>query len=133
MIKNGSDTLLNAGSGTLPDVSSAFLNWFQPMIFLKIVKTILNFELVETATAIEFRGVWQPLSTHAVNYKPEGQRHWKWFQVHTDTAIDLSPDEVITYQGNQYRIKGNMNYDEYGYIKYELIEDFTGSGPTVIS
>ena len=61
--------------------------------------------------------------------KPEGQRAWKWFSVHADPSLSLTPDEVITYQSTQYRVKGKTDYTGYGYIYYELIEDYTGSGP----
>jgi hypothetical protein len=131
MIKNGSNILLNQNAGTLPDVSSAMHGWFKKMTFYRVTKTIIDFELVENSEAFDFLGVWQPLSARQIAYKPEGQRAWKWFQVHAEPSLALIPDEVISYQGTQYRVKGVSNYDEYGYTKYDLIEDFTGSGPTV--
>ena len=123
--------MLNQNSGNLPDVSGALQNWFQAMTFYRVTKTIVNYELVETSVGFSFRGVWQPLSPRQISFKPEGQRAWKWFQVHAEPSLVLIPDEVITYQGVQFRVKGTTNYDEYGYVKYDLIEDFTGSGPEV--
>lgn len=129
MIQNGSDKLLGQNSGTVPDMSDVLTNWFQPMVFTKIVKEVINFQNVETPTEVDFQGVWQPLSAQKLMMKPEGQRKWSWFQVHAYTNLQLEPDEVITYLGIQYRVMARYNYDLYGYLEYHLILDYTGSGP----
>jgi hypothetical protein len=121
-IKNGKNTLLNQSSGTLPDVSGAMKNWFQTMTFTTIVKEIVNFEVVETKTDIIFEGVIQPFSKQDLQMKPEGQRAWKWYTLHTTTALELDPDEEIEYLGVTYRIKAKGIYRAYGYYEYELVE-----------
>lgn len=131
MIKNAASILLDQACGNLPDVSGALQGWFQKMTFYRVTKTITNFEVVEDSVPFSFQGVWQPLSARQISFKPEGQRAWKWFQVHAEPSLLLNPDEVIVYQGTQFRVKGTSNYDEYGYVKYDLIEDFIGAGPTV--
>jgi len=128
-IQNGKDKLLGGGFGRVPNVSGAMTSWFQAMTFIQVVKTVVNFKVVESKTEINFMGVWQPASAQSIAMKPEGQRAWKWFTVHAEPTVELGPDEVITYQGTQYRVKSKMDYTEYGYVQYELIEDFTGSGP----
>lgn len=128
-ISNAKDTLLNQNSGTLPNMSDALLDWFQKMTFTRIVKNIVNFQVVETPTNTDFQGVWQPSSPQALLMKSEGQRQWKWFTVHADPSLHLDPDEIITYLGTQYRVMNKLDYTEYAYIEYELIQDYTGSGP----
>lgn len=130
MIQNGKDTPLNQNSGTMPDVSGALLNWFQPMVFTTIVKTVVNFQVVETPTNYNFKGVWQPASAQMLMMKPEGQRAWKWFTVHSDISLQLKPDEVISYLGVQYRVKDVSDYRLDGYMQYGLVEDYEGSGPS---
>lgn len=129
IISNASAILLTQNPGTLPNVGDALLNWFQPMVFTTIVKTIVNFQVVETETNVNFQGVWQPFTAQQLQMKPEGQRAWKWFSVHADPSLSLTTDEVITYQSTQYRVKGKTDYTGYGYIYYELVQDYTGSGP----
>jgi hypothetical protein len=129
IIKNGKDMPLNQNSGTLPDVSGAMLDYFQPMVFAVVVKTVDNFQAVETKSSVNFQGVWQPLSARQLMLKPEGQRAWKWFQVHAEPALILQTDQLITYLGVQYRVMADKDYRLYGYVEYHLVEDFTGSGP----
>ena len=128
-IVNAKDRPLSQSTGTMPDVSGALRNWFQPMTFTTIVKTVEGFQNVETPTNIDFRGVWQPTSAQAIAMKPEGQRKWKWFTVHAEPGLDLDPDDVVTYLSTQYRVKEKTDYTLDGYIEYHLVEDFEGSGP----
>lgn len=129
-IANGSDRPLNIGTGTIPDVSGAMKDYFQPMTFTRIVKTVVGFQAKETPTDVEFMGVIQPLSSRALTIKPEGQRSWTWFMLHADPVLSLNTDEVITYNGVQTRVMARKDYSLYGYMYYELVQDWTGSGPS---
>jgi hypothetical protein len=128
-IFNAKDRPLNLNSGTLPDVSGAMQDWFLPMTFVRVTKEIVNSRLVETRKNINFRGVWQPLSAQDLVMKPEGQRNWRWFMIHSTIDLILTTDEVIEYQGTQYRVKAVYDYKEYGYLNYHLAQDYTGAGP----
>lgn len=129
MISNGSNIPLNQNSGTLPDVSGAMQNWFQVMTFTTIVKSIVNFQVVETPTLYTYKGVIQPFTPQQLQMKPEGQRSWVWFTIHAEPALSLAVDEVVTYLSVQYRVKSKSDYSKYGYAEYHVIQDFTGSGP----
>lgn len=129
-IHDAAGVLLTANPGTLPSMLDAMLDWFQPMTFTTIVKTIVNFQVIETATNVNFYGVWQPFTAQQLMMKAEGQRMWKWFTVHSDPTLVLIPDEVVTYQGTQYRVKEKLDYTSYSYVEYHLIQDYTGAGPT---
>lgn len=120
---------LNQNSGTMPDVSDALLDWFQPMTFLTITKTVVNFEVKEVSTATNFLGVWQPMTAQKLLLKPEGQRAWLWFTVHAQPGLELIPDEVITYLGTQYRVMQKWDWILDGYVEYHLVNNYTGSGP----
>jgi hypothetical protein len=128
-IVNANAIPLNQNTGTMPNVLSALLDWFQPMTFTTLVKAVVGFQNVEVPTNIDFRGVWQPFTAQQLNTKPDGQTAWRWFTVHADTTLILKPDEVITYLGSQYRVKEKLDYSLNGYVEYHIIEDFTGSGP----
>lgn len=129
-ILNAKNILLNQNSGTLPDVSGGMFDYFQPMTFTTIVKSIVNFNVVETPTSVSFLGVWQPFSPKQLEMKPEGQRSWSWFSCHAQLTLILVPDEVITYLGVQYRVMAQQDYRLYGYLEYHLVQDYTGSGPS---
>lgn len=131
VIKNGKNTPLNQNSGGLPEMSGALDSWLQVMVFIVVTKTVVDFNVVEAGTEYSFSGVWQPMGPQELKMKPEGQRDWKWFQVHTYTQLPLKVDMVIKYQGENYRITKKTDYKEYGYITYDLVNDYTGSGPAV--
>lgn len=127
---NGKNTKLNQNSGTLPDVSAALLNWFQPMVFIRVLKEVINGQVSETPTPASFQGVIQPFNARQLMLKPEGQRAWSWWKLHCQPSFIVDVDEVVTYLGKQYRVMARNDYAIYGYIEYDLIEDYTGSGPT---
>lgn len=126
-IKNGSSVKLNQKSGSLPDVSSALKNWFQEIDFIKIVKEMVNHRIVETETSISFRGVWQPMSSQDLEIKPEGQRDWRWFTIHSDIDIELKPDDKIKYQGTEFRVMKKNDYKIYGYYEYHVVEGYSNA------
>jgi hypothetical protein len=129
-IANGKNRLLNVQTGTVPDVSGALKDWFQPMTFELVTKTTSAFQVVETGDPITFMGIIQPLTERQLILKPEGQRAWTWFQLHADPVLSLQVDDVVLYLGVQTRVMARKNYDIYGYVEYHLVQDWTGSGPT---
>lgn len=124
MIKNASSIPLSANSGTLPNMQGAMLNWFQPMVATTIVKTVVAYKVVETLTNTNFQGVIQPFTPQMLEMKPEGQRSWIWKTLHCFPDLTLVPDEKATIQGVEYRIMQRLNYTEYGYLEYHLVEDY---------
>ena len=130
-IKNAKNTPLNQLQGTVPNMVQALTNWFQSIVFGVVFKEIQNFQVVETVVNIQFLGVIQPLKTEDLMIKPEGQRSWKWYWVHSNTALNLKNDDVFNYLNKQYRVMGKKDYSIYGYYEYEIIEDYTGAGPQI--
>lgn len=120
---------VNYGNGGVPFVGDAMDNWFQPMVFGIVVKTVVAGQAVETETPTHFRGVWQPFSARQLLLKPEGQRAWSWYWLHADPSLSLKVDDVVVYNERQYRVMAKKNYTLYGYIEYHLVTDWTGSGP----
>lgn len=128
-IQNGSNRPLNTLAGTVPQMGGALQNWFQPMTFTRVTKSTVGFQVVETPEDISFRGVIQPFTDRQLLLKPEGQRAWTWFELHSDPVLTLDVDEVVTYLGQQTRVMSRRDYSIYGYVVYHLVQDWTGSGP----
>jgi hypothetical protein len=129
-IANGKNVPLNVKTGTVPDVSGGMKDTFQPMVFEKVVKTVVGFSVHETAVPTNFMGNWQPLTPRQLALKPEGQRAWSWFLLFADPVLTLQVDEVVNWLGKQTRVMSRKDYGLYGYVAYELVQDWTGSGPT---
>lgn len=128
-IKMGSSLSLNqTPMGSVPNVGGALLDWFQPMVFTLITKTVEAFQNIESQTPISFRGVIQPLQERALAILPEGQRSWTWLMLHSDPTLKLQTDDVVLYNGVRTRVMGLKDYTIYGYLEYKLVQDWEG-GP----
>jgi len=62
IINNAANKPLFEKLGTTPDVSGALQDYFQPMQFTPVTKTIQGFQVVETPNPLNFRGTWQPFT-----------------------------------------------------------------------
>jgi len=129
-IANGKNTPLNVQTGTVPNVGGAMLDWFQPMVFGRVTKSNVAYQDVESMVEVSFRGIIQPFTGRQLLIKPEGERSWTWLMLHADPSLTLDTDEVVTYLGVQTRVMKQNDYRIYGYVQYELVQDWTGSGPT---
>lgn len=125
----GSVPLSQQQMGTVPNVAGGFADYYQPMVFETVGKIVNGFMLEETGNPLNFRGVIQPLTNRQLYLKPEGQRAWTWFMLHSDPALVLNVDDVVIWRGKQTRVMSRKDYAMYGYIYYELCQDWTGSGP----
>lgn len=124
MIKNGKDTPLNESFGNLPNMASTLDGWLMTLVFIKTIKTIINYNAVETEEEFSFQGVWQPLSLSELKMKPENERTWKWYNCHTKTDLGLKNDDIITYKDIKYRVMSTGYFEDYGYYNYHLVEDY---------
>lgn len=120
---------LNLQTGTIPDVSGALKDQFQYMTFELVSKVVEGFQVLETGTNVSFWGMIMPLSQRLLQLKPEGQRAWTWLSIFAEPATSLEVDDVIIYNGVQTRIMAKTDYSLYGYVSYEAVQDWTGSGP----
>ena len=108
----------------LPNMSAAVMAWMQPMTGTVITSTIDNYVTLEVATEAEFLGVRVPLSAQKLEKKPEGQRAWRWEVLYTVPEFLLSPNDVIVFRGNRYRVDAKLDYSEYGYFEYHIVQDY---------
>lgn len=129
VIRNAADRPLFDKAGTVPDVSGALLDYFQTMVFALVKKTIVNSQVVETTSPINFQGVIQPFTERQLLLRPEGERAWTWFTLHADPSLTLNVDDVVLWRGKQTRVMARKNFELYGYVEYQLVQDWTGAGP----
>ncbi len=128
-IFNAATIPLNDNTGTLPQMTGALFDYFQQMSFTIVSKVVKGFLVQETGTTYNFHGVIQPFTPRQLYLKPEGERAWSWYTLHSDLALELQVDDVVTYQGKPTRVMSRLNYSAYGFYIFELVQDFTGSGP----
>lgn len=129
-ISNAANRPLFSRAGTVPDVSGALTDYYQPMVFVPVTKLVEGFQVVEVGNPINFQGTWQPFTQRQLGLLSEGERSWTWFMLHADPVLTLQTDDVVLWNGKQTRIASRKDYQLYGYVEYTLVQDWTGSGPS---
>lgn len=128
-IINAANISINQQNTSVPDVSGALQNYFQKMTFVLLQKTVNGFQAVEDSLPIEFWATLQPFTPRQLMLKPEGQRAWTWFTLHAEPGVVLKVDDVVQYLDKQFRVMAQTDFRLYGYVLFELVQDWTGAGP----
>jgi hypothetical protein len=124
MISNGSSKNIYQTTPSLPNVSEALQGWFQYVNFSKVVKRVVNYDLFEEEIPINFYGVVEPQSAQRIEMKPEGQRKWLYQTVWALPSLILTIDDVVIYNAIRYRVTSKNDWKNYGYVTYDLTQDF---------
>ncbi len=123
-IFNAASQPLNVKTGTVPDVSGALRDWFQPLTFTLIAKSVVGFQEVETQTVVSFQGSIQPFTPRELLMKPEGERAWTWMTLHAFPVLKLEVDDIVIYNGVQTRVMSLQDWSLNGYLIYEICQDW---------
>lgn len=109
----------------LPKMTAALGAWSTNFKFECITKSIENFQVVERKRIVDFKGVVVPLSPRQLEIKPEGQRAWRWLEIHAKNCLAIKPDDEVIYKCVRYRVMAVHDWANYGYYRYEIAEAFT--------
>lgn len=115
---------------SMPDNSQAVMRLLSPLIFEKLQITNVNGLAQKVAIYIKTLASIQPLSSRALLVKPEGQRSWKWFQIHTATNVDLTNNDRIKIRGILYKVMAKFDYSRNGFFEFHVVTDFEGGDQT---
>lgn len=114
---------------SVPNVGSVLNGWMKRRHIGFVTKTKTNHKIVQTVNFVWLYCNKQSLSPTEVARKPEQQRNWKWENICFKGLVQLRIDDVIVVDGRNYIIKSYSDWNEYGYSKYDMIEDFKGVLP----
>ena len=117
---------VSESASVLPSMNGTVQGWFRPLVLGRITKSIVEGETKEAVFEQRCSGVIQPFDDRKLKVKPEGQRSWNWQMLHTTPNVQLRNDEEFKIKGTPYRVMSQKDYSEYGYITYELVQDYTG-------
>jgi len=123
MITNASDKTLDFS--IVPNVEDALSGWLRKIHVATITKSVVNFRAVEERTVYEIFAVRQPFTTKQLAIKPEGQRAWQWETLHVrGSDVEFCLDDQVLIDGKKYRIMQKMEWQDRGFIEYQLVEDW---------
>lgn len=125
LIFNANARTLDKITPNVPNVQDTLNDWFQTIVFTRIKKETINFQVVETLTEIAFRGVVENIAPSELDMMPEGQRRWEYISVWATPELELNIDDRFKYQSKNYRVTKKNDWSVYGYVQYECTEDYT--------
>jgi hypothetical protein len=123
MIKDASKKSIKE-SLDMPDVSDAVMSLLQPMKVGIVQKQQIGGLTQEIPIYVDTFAVKQPFSAQRLDIKPEGQRSWRWFTLHSLKDLVLKLDDIIILAEIKYRVMQKYDYAEYGFYQYEIAEGF---------
>lgn len=108
---------------TLPFVADAVKAFLQPVKIGIMQKQQIDGYTQEIPIWKSTIASRQPMS-QAMSVKKEGNRSWRWHVIHITNDVDLETDSIIVLSNVRYRVMEKMNWSEYGYFEYHVIEDY---------
>lgn len=123
-IVNGSRFSVQDGALDLPDMRETLEGFSRAISLVQVTTQIVDFQAKQIERPINAFGIIQPLSTRELTLKPEGQRAWPWMVVLANTDLSLKPDDVVFWKGKRYRIMGIWDWEDNGYMRYEMVGDY---------
>ena len=113
--------MINSGQ---PQMSTTLFGWEITLTLIKVKQSVIDGDLVTTETQHQFRGVLQPLKTEELLLKPEGDRSWNYYFIHTNSKLDFKTADKIIYQDKRYKVTGIKDYTLNGFREIEVILDY---------
>lgn len=120
---NGAKAFNNQSN--MPQITAALSNWQDALTIGKVVVTWDGGEKVETITSMSFTGTIQPLGAKQIALKPEGERAWKWLQIHVYSgSLDIDIDNKIYVDNEKYKVMAIFDYARNGFMEYHIVRDY---------
>ena len=124
MISGQGTTINNNSLSSLPNMADVIQSWQSEYRAKLITKQMINYELVEIEQDITFNGIVQNLNRKELQLKPDGERNWGWYELHSTRKFNN--DDIIEVNNVRYRIMSTRNDDTYyGFYVYELLQSYT--------
>ena len=126
-IVNAKDKNQGTLLGGLPQMDEAITGFFYPLVFTHMQKQLIEGLLQEIPIEIRTLGVRQPFKSQQLRMLPEGQRAWKWENIHCLPDVVLRPDDIIKIGRTPYRVMERFDFSPYGYMQYVIQSDYKGT------
>lgn len=115
---------LNEISG-MPNVGGALSGWTMNLMLVVIRQEIIDGFVKSIEKPIKFSGTIQPLSPRKIEMKPEGQRAWKWLQIHCrEGSLKLKPGDKIEWMSEKFKLMADNDFSLNGFVEYHVVKDY---------
>lgn len=109
----------------MPQMNTTLQGWEVPLTLVRITQNVVDGDVENTETVINFKGVWQPFSMQQLSLLPEGQRSWSHYWIHTKSGeLDLKTADKFIFENQRYKVIEIKDYHLNGYMEYHVILDY---------
>ena len=122
MITCGKNTKLSESS-VLPDVSAGIAQTLQNLRVGVIRSTQVDGKTQIIPIYRMAMAAIQPMPEKLAIAK-EGERSWKWSTIYAQPDLDLTTGDLVVIKGITYKIMSEENWAQYGFLKYDCIENY---------
>lgn len=113
-------------TSSMPQQDTAVDRLLSPLVFERIQETLVEGLVQKLPVFVSTLGSIQPFTDRQLSVKPEGERAWSWYQIHTQTNFKLDVNERIKINGVRYKVMALRDYSRNAFYEYHIIEDFGG-------
>ena len=114
----------NANLTNMPNMANTLSGWEAPLSLIKVTQSIIDGDAVFNEQITNFMGVIQPLRSEDLAMKPEGQRSWKYYWIHTNSNLPFQTADKIIFKDKRYKITDIKDYGLNGFRELEVILDY---------
>lgn len=110
---------------TVPSVRETVLGWVRPVILGVVTETIDGTGQANPVTReVPTSASIQPMKPRELRIYAEGERAWGWYVLYALAEIILRADDKVIYKGVTYRVVEKMDWSEYGYVRYAILQGY---------
>jgi len=108
----------------IPKIQNAFNGWESPITMIKVTQSIVDMETITVKENLSFQGVIQPLNAEALKIGTLEMRSWEWLMIHTKVNVEIQTNDLIEYEGKQYKVMFEKDYSLNNYYEYHLVKNY---------
>ena len=110
---------------TTPNMRETVLGAVRPITLGHVTTAIDDTGQAEEITReVRTAGAIQPMQPRELKIYAEGERAWGWYVLYLTSDILMAADDKVVYKGVTYRVMAKMDYSDFGYARYAILQAF---------
>lgn len=123
-IVSAKDRPLDQQMNELPNLGPALTGLMVPVALGVVTQQMIHGLSKEVVNVVSTKCVRQAFTATQLMMRPEGARDWKWWSLHFPAEIVLATNDRVEILGVPYRVMEVYDHQAYGYMHYNVIEDY---------
>jgi len=117
-------------TNTAPQARYTVQGWAQPMLMLINSVRVKEGDAVTISREFKTQGFLTPEKGQKLELKWEGERSWRHYNLFCVTDPNLQNNDQVIINSMPYRVMHKWQWQNFGYYKYKLVEDYTSATET---